>query len=132
MSDSAPPSGDPRHDPDGKPVSDPPPRVVVERWLDSGMPVIEIERRLREEGLAPAAITQVMDQALGARVREQLRAPHRKDFWWGICSCLFGLVLVALGLVAALIGNSLAFVWLGLGVGHIGIGIYLLIQSRRS
>ena len=78
-------------------------RKRIGDWIAAGTPATEIERRLRDSGLAPEKAASLIDEALSgiiaadSRVR---RTAERGELLWGILWCLCGLAFLAGGLVS--------------------------------
>jgi HEAT repeat protein len=74
----------------------PGPHRQAAEWLAAGVPIPEVETRLRDRGLSAPAAARVVDEALGARLRaigaEQARKSKRG--WWAALGGLAVLVLV--------------------------------------
>jgi hypothetical protein len=98
----------------------------IAAWRDAGVPVPEIERRLRERGLDPEEVSEIVDatfahQVSGAALRQRRR--DRLVLIGGVCLCLLGILCLVGGIVAT---NINLF---GVGAALFGGGATLIIRA---
>jgi hypothetical protein len=92
-------------------------QAQVSAWLNSGLTVPDVERRLVESGVPPEKASSVVNAVLARQVSDSTareRRQARTQLVVGIILCLLGVLLIVLGWVA--------FVWPESGLpAHVGV-----------
>jgi hypothetical protein len=104
-------------------------------WLDSGLTVPDVERRLSESGVAPEYASSVVNAVLAEQVsafaaRERRRA--RVPLLAGIGLCILGALLLVAGVTAFVQPESELPPHLGVfagGAAPVGGGILLILRA---
>lgn len=110
----------------------------VAAWLNSGVTVPEIERRLTEGGLTQEEAFTIVDAALSQKVSAAAASQRRKDrvtLIGGIALCLLGVLLLGGGIAGFLypemdlVSARAPVNCVGGGAGLLGGGVILIIRS---
>lgn len=107
----------------------------VSAWLNSGVTVPEVERRLGESGSAPDYASSVVNAVLAKQVSDRAAGEQRRSktrFLGGIALCSLGILLMVAGAgafvrpengIPAYIGGFAA------GAAAVGRGILLIVRA---
>jgi hypothetical protein len=107
----------------------------VRAWLDRGLTVPEMERRLSEGGVAPEDASSIVDEVLAHQVSDSLAAERRQargPFWGGVALCLLGTLLMVAGVLAFVrpeMGIPAHVAVFAVGGATVGAGIRLILQA---
>ena len=110
-------------------------RHQVRAWLDVGLDVPEVERRLQEKGLDKDYAASLVNAVLAGKVAESAASERRRarlPFWGGIALCAGGISLMVLGVLAFVRPELKLPAHVGvfaLGAGAVGAGVMLLVRA---
>jgi hypothetical protein len=107
----------------------------VRAWLDSGLTVPEIERRLSASGVAPEHAASVVNAVLAEQVSAFAAGERRRarvPLLAGIGLCILGALLLVAGVTAFVLPESGLPAHVGVfagGVAAVGGGIQLILRA---
>lgn len=107
----------------------------VRAWLDVGLDVPEVERRLHERGVAEDAAAALVNAVLSEKVADLAARERRRGrlpFWGGIGLCAGGLGLMVLGVLAFVrpdLGIPAGVGVFAAGAGSAGAGVMLIVNG---
>src|SRR5215470_6284859 len=109
-------------------------RGQVSAWLNSGLAVPEVERRLREGGAAPEYASSIVNAVLAKQVSDSMaqeRRQARAPLLGGVALCVLGVLTMIEAVLAYVrpdLGLPASVATFGVGVVVLGAGVTLLIR----